>query len=59
MDRENVSKMTYQNRRSDFLQGAVLLAVQAGLIEIDASAEILKERAAAASQKLSEIEKQE
>lgn len=59
LDRENVSKMTYQNRRSDFLQGAVLLAVQAGLIEIDASAEILKERAAAASAKLSEIEKQE
>lgn len=57
--RENISKMTYQNRRSDFLQGAVLLAAQAGLIEIDANMEILKERAAAASQKFVEIEKQE
>lgn len=57
--RENISKMTYQNRRCDFLQGAVLLAAQAGLLTIDADMEILKARAAAASKKLNEIEKQE
>lgn len=57
--RENISKMTYQNRRSDFLQGALVLAAQAGLIEIDANMDILKERAEVASKKLSEFEKQE
>lgn len=39
---EGIAKRTYQTRRTEFLHGYVMLAIQAGLVEIDASVDTLK-----------------